>query len=134
MPILRSNIVASLAEFGKFEEIDGGELDIQENDYYPAGAQTPDKLLGPHTYTDITLQRGYDPRADDPIEDWVKAYKLGKELPRTLTITSSNAQGVIVKTRSYEAKPKGYAPPGGKAGDGSVGMMRLVLSVRGNSF
>lgn len=130
--IIRSAVVPTLAEFGDWESWDGGELDIQTTDHYPAGSNTPDKLQGPHTVTDVTLTRAYDPTRDDAVEDWFIKYTAGKERPRPLTINYKNQQGVIVKTKSFGVcKPKNVARPNGKAGDGAPSEFKIVLSVQG---
>lgn len=128
--ILRSGIVATLGEFGDFEENTGGEKDATVTDYYPAGANSPLKLFGPFTTTDIQLSRAYDPSRDEALIDWVERYLQGKERPRTITVTAKNAQGVIEKSRSYgTTKPKAIKFPDGKAGDGTPAMVTVTLAV-----
>jgi hypothetical protein len=128
--ILRSGIVATLGEFGDFEENTGGEKDAAVTDYYPAGANSPQKLFGPVTVTDITLTRAYDPTRDEPLVDWVERYLAGKDRPRAITVVARNAQGVVEKSRNYATcKPKGIKPPDGKSGDGSPAMISVTLAV-----
>jgi len=128
--ILRSGIVATLGEFGDFEENTGGEKDAAVTDYYPAGSLSPLKLFGPVTITDIQLSRAYDPSQDESLIDWVNAYLSGKATPRSITVVAKNGQGVVEKSRNYSTcKPKGIKFPDGKAGDGTPAMISVTLAV-----
>src|SRR3990167_697197 len=110
-------VVPTLAEFGDFDTFGGGELQIQYTDYIPAGQTSPRKLPGTHTYSQITLSRGYDPRRDRAIEDWYLKFKNGVEQPRTLTLKFLNAQKIVEDTRTYPvAKPASMKLPDGKSG------------------
>lgn len=130
--IMRSNVRATLGEFGDFEGFDGAEFDIQTVDHYPAGAQSPEKLTSTGTYTDVTLTRAYDPSRDAAVEDWFAAFQAGRENPRTVSVSYLNQLGVPERTRTIgPCKPKNVMPPGGKSGDGTPAEFKVVLSVEG---
>lgn len=131
-PVIRSNVVATLAEFGDFESFDGGELDIQTTDWFPPGANTPVKLQGPHTLTDVTLTRVYDPPRDEALFDWFSLAARGMVTPRTLTVLYKNQMGIVQRERTFPVvMPKNIVAPGGKSGDGAPTELRVVLSVQG---
>ena len=128
--ILRSGVVATLGEFGDFEEHTGGERDAVVTDHYPAGANSPIKLFGPITITDVVLNRAYDPTRDVALEQWVELYQRGLEQPRSITVVYRNAQGIILKSRAYTiCKPKGIKYPEGKSGDGTPTMISVTCVV-----
>ncbi len=120
--------LARLAEFGEWEGVTSPELDITTDNYYPAGARTPLKLPSIGSFTDITLQRAYDPSRDAAVEDWVMRYLNGLEGPRNLTVVVLNDQSAVQATKTYIVKPMGYKAPDGKSGDGAVSEFTLKLS------
>jgi len=122
-------ILGRLAEFGEWEKVQSPELDIVTDNYYPAGARTPVKLPSTGSFTDVTLQRAYDPSKDNAVEDWVMRYLAGLEGPRNLTIVVLNDQNIVQATKTYKVKPMGYKMPDGTSGDGGVSEFVLKLSV-----
>lgn len=120
--------IARLAEFGEWEGVTSPELDIVTDDYYPAGSRTPVKLPSTGKFTDITLQRAYDPSRDNKVEDWVIRYLNGVEGPRNLTVIVLNDQNIVQATKTYVVKPMGYKAPDGKSGDGAISEFTLKLS------
>ncbi len=121
-------ILGRLAEFGEWENVTSPELDVTTDNYYPPGARTPQKLPSVGAFTDITLQRAYDPSKDNAVEDWVIRYLNGQESSRNLTVVILNDQGIVQATKTYTVKPMGFKPPDGKSGDGAISEFTLKLS------
>lgn len=120
--------LARLAEFGEWESVTSPELDIVTDNYYPAGAKLPIKLPSTATFSDITLQRAYDPGRDNAVEDWVQRYLNGLDGPRNLTVIVLNDQNIVQGTKTYKVKPMGCKAPDGKSGDGALAEFTLKLS------
>lgn len=120
--------IARLAEFGEWEGVTSPEMDINVDDYHFPGARFPVKLPGTAKFSDISLQRAYDPSKDNAVEAWVTRYVNGLEGPRNLTIVVLNDQNIVQTTKTYVVKPMGYKAPDGKSGDGTVAEFTLKLS------
>lgn len=127
-------VVATLGEFGDFEEKTGGDLESTITPYYPAGAKTPEKLEGTHDVTDLVLTRAYDPARDAKLIDWVKkALRTGKDNTRNCVVKYLNSFGVVERTETYgTSKVKTLKTPEGKSGDSSPSMLVLTLAVEDN--
>lgn len=130
MPILKSNIVADLGEFGEFDSFSGGGITINVTDYYPAGSQSPLKLLGTGTIGDITVMRGFDPKRDKKLITWGRDALAGKVSLRTLTLRWRSAQGTVIDSLGYTCFPKEVKEPDGKAGDNAVAEISIVLATQ----
>ena len=125
---LKSNIVATLGEFGDFDEYNGGAVQIAHTDYTAAGRKAPEKLTGTHSLTDITLTRAFDPKRDNALKDWFNKYQQGKETGRAVTVKHRNSQGVVINTDTYpDCRPLTYTPAPGKSGDNSVADITIAL-------
>lgn len=124
-------VVASLAEFGDFDDITGGEKSQNQTDYTPAGSRTATKLEGTYAVGDITLSRAFDPVRDLPVVDYFNKYMRGKEQPRTIVKKYLDAQGVDTGRRtSYSpCKPKSVKVPDGKSGDNAPAMFSITFGV-----
>lgn len=126
----KSDVTATLGEFGIFDEYSGGAFQIQHTDYVPAGKKAAIKLPGTHAIDDITLGRAFDPNRDLALLDWYNKYQQGKEQHRTCVIQYLNPQGGVQKTVSHpRCVPKTLTMPQGKSGDNSVAEVVLVLGV-----
>lgn len=122
-------ITAKLAEFGEWETVNSPELDITVDDYYPAGATTPRKLISIGKFSDVEIGRAYDPSKDAPVEDWVKRVLNGKDTSRNLTIFVFNDQKAVQATKTYKVFPINTKPPSGKSGDGAISEFMVKLAV-----
>lgn len=123
-------IFANLAGYGTWENVDGFDLDIATDDYYPAGARIPVKLPSTGKYGDLTVSRAYDPSNDKRAMDWVKATLNGTGNPAVLTVVVINDQSVVQTTINLLVKPTGFKMPSGKSGDGGVSEFTLKLCVQ----
>ena len=123
-------IVATLGEFGQFDEVSGGELDINITDFTPGGSRSAKKVLGTSSYTDLVLSRNWDPSRDASLVDWANQSALGLADSRSVTKMSYNKQGVVIDSIVYRVcKVKNIKTPDGKNGDNSVAMVQITLSV-----
>jgi hypothetical protein len=122
--------ITASTQFGDFDEVSGGEDDINITDYVPGGARRALKIQGTGSYTDVTISRAYAPDRDASIIDWFNLNKVGLAPPMTVTKRVVNHQGILVDTIIYrQCKAKSLKTPDGKAGDNSMAMIALTLSV-----
>ena len=128
-PILHSDIVSSLGEFGEFEDTSGGGMNSQSVAHYPAGAKTPVKVAGTFEYTDMTLGRAHNPLRDRPVMDWVERYLVGLDGPRALVVRYLNRQGVVINAETYTCHPVSYKLPDGEAGQNVLGKFTVTLTI-----
>lgn len=129
-PVLKHQITASLGEFGEFEQVSGGELDITNTDYYQAGARSPARIPGTYMYSDIVLSRAHDPNRDGAVVDWVNRYNAGLETGRQVIKITRNHIGFVIDQTTYAVcKPKGLKFPDGASGDNAVTDIQLTLAV-----
>jgi hypothetical protein len=131
MPVIQHyQIVATLAEFEDFDSFSGGEFDIAQTDYTPAGRKAPIKLPGTHSFTDVTLSRAFDPTRDRKLIDWFNRYQAGQETHRSCVVKFYSAQGVIIDSMTYPiCKPQKITTPNGKSGDNTPAEISITLSV-----
>lgn len=127
---LQWQVVASLSEFGDFDNVSGGNPTTQHTDYTPGGERTPRKLPGTTSYGNITLTRVYVPARDKALVAWWKAYSNGLEQPRALTKRFLNAQKIPVNSMTYPAvRPESVELPDGQAGSSALAEIRITLAV-----
>lgn len=129
--MLQYQIVATIAEFGDFDNVDGGNPQAPATDYFPAGARIAQKLQGTMSVGEITVARGYDPERDKTLIDYCNAFWRGSLVqPRPITIKEKNAQNVVVATRDYAAcKPVSLSLPSGQSGSNGVAMISVTWAV-----
>jgi len=129
-PIQQAFVVASLGEFGEFENVTGGIPTTAYVEHFEGGAKTPEHLPGTTSYSDIVLERAYKAGRDEALVNWHKLYLNGAEGPRTVTKQFRNYQGAVVGFETYAVcKPVSVETPEGKAGDNSVAMVKVTLKV-----
>lgn len=131
-PIVHAQVIASLAEFGDFEEITGGEIDGVKTDYYEAGRLSPRKIPGTHSYTNLVLTRAYDPARDTALIEWVTNVLLGTRPDRRRTCVKQvvNALGVPIQTIVYpNCEPTHIKTPDGRAGDSTIAQIVVTLAI-----
>lgn len=129
-PALHYQIIGSMGEFGDFEKISGGEPSVAFTPWTQAGARTATNIPGTHSYSDITLERAYDPARDSLLRNWFNLYKNGLETGRSVTKRTQNPFGLVVDTFTYPTcKPSSVKMPDGTAGDASLAMVTVTLKV-----
>ena len=128
-PILQSDIVAAVAEFGDFEKVTGGGMQSNSTDHYPAGTKTPVKIPGTFSYKDITFSRAHNPLRDRPCIDWCERYLTGLDTSRSLMIKYLNRQGIVVTAETYTCHPINYDLPPGASGDNTLAEFSMTLAV-----
>src|SRR5262247_2545524 len=131
-PIVHAQIVATLGEFGDFDEVTGAELNRVLTEYYPAGRFSPVMIPGTHSYTPLVLTKAYDAQADAKLVDWFTGVALGTRADATRTCIKriSNAIGVPIDQVNYpNCIPQHLKLPDGRAGDSSIAQLVLTLAV-----
>lgn len=129
-PILHNQVIATLGEFGDFDKVSGGKLQIAYTSYTEAGSDTATNIKATYSYTDIVLERAYKPDRDTALRDWSNRFKNNQDTPRSVVKRVQNAQKLVVDTMTYPiCKPVGVDMPDGTAGDGSIAMVVVTLKV-----
>ena len=59
-------------DLGIFDKLEGGEVDSDENKYYPGGMAPEISLGGRQTIGELTASRYYDTQRDHPIFAWIR--------------------------------------------------------------
>ncbi len=130
MPIInQSNVVATFGEFGEFESVSGGSLQIAHFEHYQAGAMTPNKLKGTFSFENFTIARAFVPERDAKLRQYCERYAAGLELGRTCTVQYRVPPGVVVDQESKFCKVDKLDIPDGKSGSNEAGMITLTLTV-----
>ena len=100
--ITHGQVIPTLAEFGDFESMTGGDPFINMTDYYEPGARTPRKISSTGNFNDVTLTRAYISGRDNQLVEWWKRKINGNDpLPRRLVKNFRNALGIVESTQTF---------------------------------
>lgn len=129
-PATTSQISATFAEFGEFEEVTGGDSNQVQVEHYDPGAQSATLIPGTHSFSDLVLTRDYDAQRDRRLIEYVDRYMNKLEGPRTVTRTTRDQQGRVIDTITYSVcKPKTLGLPSGRAGGNDMARISITLGV-----
>lgn len=116
-----------------FQEVSGLSIDVNIADYRTGNEKTNHvrKVIGMHTFSDVTLKRGLIGSID--LWEWIAQARDGDQAAaRSVTIQMMNESrsDVVMTWRLSNARPMRYAAPTLNAQSGSeVAIEELVLSI-----
>jgi hypothetical protein len=130
MAIQKFLVVGEIDGFGKFDTISGGDPVTAYTNYFEGGERTPSHVPSTTEYSDITLERAWEPSRDGALVTWHAKFMQGVEQPRNVTKKTKNFLGAVVRTETYaECQPVSVITPDGQAGSNEIAMVRVTLKV-----
>lgn len=131
MPIVQHHkTIATINGYGDFETVSGGALNQTMVDHYEAGSNSPTKLPGTYSLSDMSLTRAYDPIRDKILINAHRAVAdSGVGLPCVVVKKYLGPFGAIQDVESYRGYFMSAIPPDGQAGDASPGMITVNVAI-----
>lgn len=130
MAIQKFLVVGEIDGFGRFDTVSGGDPVTNFTEYFEGGARTAEHVPSTTSYSDITLERAWDPTRDAALVAWHNSFMQGLEAPRNVTKNTLNFLGAVVRSETYaECKPVSVLTPDGAAGSTEIAMVRVTLKV-----
>lgn len=107
----------------------GGEVDSEETLYHPGGAQAPVSLGGRRTYGALTIQRGFDPVRDGPLQRVLLAAVGSGRVVCVSQALDADGNAYSGVRLTYTGTLKTYTPPEHNAESNDAAVMQLDVTV-----
>lgn len=120
------------SDTGTWDKMTGGEVDSDDNKYYPGNMQEPISLGGRRTTGNLVISRLYRLQRDhDNLQDWINAVGSGEVVVKKHVLNIHNSNKAYNPPVVYTGILKRVTPPEVDSESSTAGIIEIEVTISG---